>query len=554
MELAKTFARLRVPILCMYALLVGIMVFFISEHAAASQKSLKLFNTNTRETTVIVFKKNGRYVPEGLRAINRMMRDWRRNEIIDIDPSLLDVVWDIYRATGTNKPIHLVSGYRSPATNKMLRSRNKVVAKNSLHTQGKAMDFYIPGVSAQKLRNLGLQLHLGGVGHYPRSKNPFVHIDTGTVRHWPRLSRGQLARVFPAGNTMHVPRGGTAFSGYKRVKSVSDRTKSNMRRNTQLALAKRTTRSQQSTAAKRTPLFGGLFARKKTKSTAQPVQTPAVLSTSINSSSDSDILIAAIRQQPSPKPLLLERLSRHATEASGIVANVTESQQATIGTNISNQPLQAGDASQLNDPLLAAIIGADQLPFDVLPSVRSLRSKTSDDNLLVAGLSRKEPVSVANIQIPASTILTQPERSSIKIQSSHASLGFAARSTSNPINNLLETNKTSRTKFAEFASIDVGETSTILDNAPARYTGKSASLRDLDQTFEIYNPSVFEPASATLTMYAALSLPNPSSIVSLYEVPKSMIYVQFTGSAIASMKKAQFKGPSVQALRTITFY
>lgn len=183
--------------------------------AEAETRTLKLYNTHTKERVSVTFKKNGRYLPGGLREANRFLRDWRRNEIIKIDPELLDLVWEVYQNVRARDHIYVVSSYRSPATNNMLRKRSKGVARNSQHTLGKAMDFYIPGVNLAKLRAAGLRKHVGGVGYYPRSGSPFVHMDTGRVRHWPRMSRSQLARVFPNGKTLHVPSDGKPLKGYK---------------------------------------------------------------------------------------------------------------------------------------------------------------------------------------------------------------------------------------------------------------------------------------------------------------------------------------------------
>lgn len=203
--------------------------------ASAETRTLKLYNTHTKERVSITFKRNGRYIPEGLREANRFLRDWRRNEIIKMDPELLDLVWEVYRKVGARDHIHVVSSYRSPATNNMLRKRSRGVAKNSQHTLGKAMDFYIPGVNLAKLRATGLRKQVGGVGYYPRSGSPFVHMDTGSVRHWPKMSRSQLAKVFPNGKTLHIPRDGKPMSGYKVALAESKSKKSRTSRPTIVA-------------------------------------------------------------------------------------------------------------------------------------------------------------------------------------------------------------------------------------------------------------------------------------------------------------------------------
>ena len=184
--------------------------------AAAEDRSLRLFFTHTGERATITFKRNGKFDPKGLAQVNRFLRDWRRNEPARMDPRLLDLVWEVYQRSGANGYINIVSAYRSPATNNMLRgrSRNTGVAKNSQHTLGKAMDFYIPGVKLAKLRTIAMQMQIGGVGYYPTSGSHFVHLDVGRVRAWPRMSRQELARIFPNGKTLHLPADGRPLPGY----------------------------------------------------------------------------------------------------------------------------------------------------------------------------------------------------------------------------------------------------------------------------------------------------------------------------------------------------
>ncbi|MEM5501809.1 DUF882 domain-containing protein [Ahrensia kielensis] len=185
--------------------------------ASAETRSLKLYYIHTKEKENIVFKKNGRYVSSGLTKINRFLRDWRRNEPTKMDPALLDLVWEAYRASGSREYIHVVSAYRSPATNAMLRKTRGGQATKSQHMLGKAMDFYIPGVPVKKLREIGFKLGGGGVGYYPRSGVPFVHLDTGNVRAWPRMSRSELTRLFPRGGTLHLPPDGKPLPGYNKA-------------------------------------------------------------------------------------------------------------------------------------------------------------------------------------------------------------------------------------------------------------------------------------------------------------------------------------------------
>ncbi|PWJ88334.1 uncharacterized protein YcbK (DUF882 family) [Mesorhizobium loti] len=203
-----------------WTLLPVIMVAFLClcvTSAFAETRALRIQHLHTGEKAEIVFKRNGRYDPAGLKRINLMLRDWRRNEPTKMDPRLLDLVWQAYRASGSRAYIHVVSAYRSPATNAMLRSRSKGVARESQHMVGRAMDFFLPDVPLKKLRDIGLKMQGGGVGYYPTSGSPFIHMDVGNVRHWPGISRQELARVFPNGNTLHVPSDGRPLPGYQQA-------------------------------------------------------------------------------------------------------------------------------------------------------------------------------------------------------------------------------------------------------------------------------------------------------------------------------------------------
>ena len=182
--------------------------------ANGDTRTLSLHHVHSGESATITFKRNGRYDPAALKQLNVLLQDWRRKEPTNMDPRLFDIVWEVYRETGATQPIQVIGGYRSPATNAMLRSRSRGVAQTSLHMQGRAMDFYIPGVPLAKIREAGLRLQRGGVGFYPTSGSPFVHLDTGGIRHWPRMSRPELARVFPDGRTVHVPADGKPMPGY----------------------------------------------------------------------------------------------------------------------------------------------------------------------------------------------------------------------------------------------------------------------------------------------------------------------------------------------------
>ncbi len=173
------------------AALAGLTLFVAPTQdvvANGDTRTLSLYHTHTRETLDVTFKRNGAYDPEGLKKLNWFLRDWRRDEPTRMDPRLFDIVWAAYREVGGRERINIISAYRAPETNAMLRRRSRGVAKFSQHTLGKAMDFFIPGVPIANVRIAALRLQRGGVGFYPTAGKPFVHLDAGSVRMWPRMT------------------------------------------------------------------------------------------------------------------------------------------------------------------------------------------------------------------------------------------------------------------------------------------------------------------------------------------------------------------------------
>ncbi|MDP3074505.1 DUF882 domain-containing protein [Bradyrhizobium sp.] len=178
-------------------------------------RTLSFHHTHSEEDLTVTFKRDGRYDEEALKKLNHFLRDWRSQDQTTMDRRLFDILWEVYREVDGKKSINIISSYRSPATNSMLRRRSSGVARNSQHVLGQAIDFYIPEVPLERVRHAGLRQQRGGVGFYPTSGSPFVHLDTGSVRHWPRMNHDQLARVFPDGRTVHLPTDGKPLKGYE---------------------------------------------------------------------------------------------------------------------------------------------------------------------------------------------------------------------------------------------------------------------------------------------------------------------------------------------------
>ena len=147
-----------------------------------TERTLSFFNTHTRERLTVTYKKGGTYIPEALAKISSILRDHRTGDIYPIDPKLMDFLYDLLTAVDNHGEVHVISGYRSPKTNKKLRGRGKGVAAGSLHMQGKALDFRLPGTDTAVLRDKARAMKRGGVGYY--RKSDFVQIDTGRVRIW----------------------------------------------------------------------------------------------------------------------------------------------------------------------------------------------------------------------------------------------------------------------------------------------------------------------------------------------------------------------------------
>lgn len=147
-----------------------------------TEKNLAFYNTHTNESVNACYYRQGNYCVKALKKINHILRDHRNNEIKPIDIQLLEFLHSISLTLNTRSPFHVISGYRSPNTNSMLRNKSKKVAAKSLHMWGRAIDIRHPECSTSALRKVAIDLQLGGVGYYPHSD--FVHVDTGRIRHW----------------------------------------------------------------------------------------------------------------------------------------------------------------------------------------------------------------------------------------------------------------------------------------------------------------------------------------------------------------------------------
>ncbi len=254
--------------------------------AFGETRTLSFFHTHTRESLTVTFRRNGRIDEGALSQLNWFLRDWRVDKPAQMDPRLFDILWEVYRESGSSQPINIISAYRSPETNGALRSRSSGVAEHSQHMLGKAMDIRLPDVDTGRLRAIAMKMQYGGVGYYPSSA--FVHVDTGNVRAWPRMSQQQLAQLFPDGKTLHLPSNGKPLAGYELAKAE--------------VLARNSVLATQASAGGG-PSIGNVLANLFGRKDAQPAPQPAPAQESqltVVASADPESVATSVTPAPLP--------------------------------------------------------------------------------------------------------------------------------------------------------------------------------------------------------------------------------------------------------------
>ncbi|MBK9079300.1 MAG: DUF882 domain-containing protein [Hyphomicrobium sp.] len=176
----------------------------ITAAAVKGERTISFYHMHTRERLTVTYKKDGEYIPEALKKIDWIMRDWRKNKAIKIDPETIDLAWEMHEELGSREPISIICGFRSASTNEMLRRTRGGQASQSQHITGKAIDITFPDVTLKRMRYSALIRERGGVGYYPTSGIPFVHIDTG-VSGMAALAALRVGTLFPDAHTKHMP-------------------------------------------------------------------------------------------------------------------------------------------------------------------------------------------------------------------------------------------------------------------------------------------------------------------------------------------------------------
>lgn len=167
-------------------------------HSGGETRTISIYHVHTKENLTVTYMKDGKYIPSAMKKVNYILRDWRRGETIKIDPKTINLMWELHADLGSKRPVHIVSGYRSPKTNAFLKKIGRNVARKSQHMVGKAIDIYFPDIPTERMRNSALVRKVGGVGYYRSGGGPtgFLHIDSGRVRHWgPAISGSKMAQI-----------------------------------------------------------------------------------------------------------------------------------------------------------------------------------------------------------------------------------------------------------------------------------------------------------------------------------------------------------------------
>lgn len=355
-------------------------------------RTISFFTVNAKETLTVQYMKDGKYIPEAMDKINWILRDWRRDEKANMDPALVDLVWEIHAELGSKEPIHVISAFRSRATNDMLRRTVGGQASESRHILGKAMDVMFPDVPLKRLRYAGLVHERGGVGYYPTSHIPFVHLDVDRVRAWPRATRQELALLFPNGRTQHLPSdGGSLTSNDVRVAMA----------NKDLAAEMADFHKQRAEPKAPVQMASLMPSLPKLMGTPKPAQRPMALGTQ-PSEEDRARLAAIAAAPPVDAPRLVGALAPAQRAVGRERMPVTEAATPPAPKKQSEPKFASADARL---PLPAAVAGSgvvlppkpvfvaqpsfddehfEELSFNMFPAAPLLTAtSSSDDSVLV---------------------------------------------------------------------------------------------------------------------------------------------------------------------------
>jgi uncharacterized protein YcbK (DUF882 family) len=501
--------------------------------ATGDTRTLTFHHTHSGEDLTVTFKRNGRYDEAGLRQLNHHLRDWRSQDQTNMDRRLFDILWEVYRDVDARQPIHIISAYRAPKTNAMLRRRSSGVARHSQHMSGHAMDFFIPGVPLEKIRIAGLRLQRGGVGFYPTSGSPFVHLDTGNVRHWPRMSHDQLAKVFPNGRTVHMAADGSRLPGYE------------------LALAEIQKRGDgdDASAGNKPSLFTSLFKGKT------------------DDEDDEGAPVQAVPTRPNPSSVMVASLDKVEAQAGVPVPRARPSAIASGMKQPAAAPVQLASAVEVVLPARASAEIAPPRP--PMPLARAEEGKpkpafqTPADIINARGFwdDMPEPKQATPAQVAAITarqaLAAADTTSSIDMAGSQA-LAYAAPTldrtqvvvASAPIPRSIRPASAGRNPMA------LNSVTTVIGKArkapgvamAARLTAAGRRDSDIWMRAMILTPSLTNTMSATV-----IGEPDLTQVRPHFAKPASVVAMTFSDDPMAGMTTEGFTGAAVSSLPTHSF-
>ncbi len=394
MALARAGARLGMAGL----VLLGANNSLQNASAEGDTRTLSFHHAHTNENITITFKRNGRYDEAALKKLDWFMRDWRKEKATHMDPHLFDVLWEVYREVGATQPIDIICGFRSPGTNAMLRARSSGVARLSQHINGKAIDFFIPGVPLDKIRAIGLRLQRGGVGFYPTSGSPFVHMDTASIRHWPSIPRQELVKIFPDGRTVHIPADGKPLRNYALALADVERhgNAPNARSLEAARAAGVITANQEQQAASiaehpgrpRRSLLASLFGSRhdnQPEAAAEPAPAPAP------KQARRPLVLASV--MPKPKPVATTRIvplpaARPQQPVVVAAAKPKPATQPMVTASVWSKPVRR---NIWGDPIVTRPAVATQAPFEVAAADPETTGSAASKALTYAAESNPTP-------------------------------------------------------------------------------------------------------------------------------------------------------------------
>lgn len=493
--------------------------------ANGDSRTLSLHHLHTDENITVTYKRDGRYDDDALKKLDHFLRDWRKDESVHMDPHLFDVIWEVSREFGKDKSIQIVCGYRSPSTNAMLRRRSSGVAQFSQHTLGKAMDFYIQGASLEEIREAGLRLQRGGVGYYPTSGSPFVHLDVGSVRHWPRMTHEQLARVFPNGRTVHIPSDGQPLSGY--AQALADIQKRGLSTPSEMSLAAAQsagvdTSSTRSARAKN--ILASLFhtdeddddrtqaapAASTTASANRPFSLASISDAKSSDTKTSDAKAEPARTAAAARP---QRTAMAAVVASTRDDGVTASALAERDpAGVPHAPLSNPDSTPSVTPWPFRDADKDRVPLDMVLAYAAVPQRDGDSDVDSRFAAGQEPARTA-----------APTRSIAPRDSSGAG--------------------TKKIPPRTPASINVPIVKVAVQTAAPGMRYDDPWLRAI-----ILAPRLYSAMTATLH-----GDPDLTELRSLMSKPSTAVAMSFSNDPYPGIKPNSFSGEAVVLLTTVVF-